>query len=774
METRQAGRKRCNSSISNSRNTSPVSHRTRQSTAALDSAATQPAATPKRSRKRVRFSDPGPQLHETGLGCTGLTPAMKRTCFSDRLKRPGTPSRKSRRQSAPIPGPRRDFDAIEPFEDESSERVVQFTPLRQILDMRTKRRIRRIGLSDEINHIQREKREHASFEKTLATLLQERDALQEELRSVKRRSGQSDQPPPYDSFWRSFQGNAQQMEEQTTLIHDGASVASSGNLDDPTLLQTDGDTFMLNESALITSDSPIFRHANLRHSPVPEGLSLLEQMSNDVSTQTERPDEAEHYDVHNLAHDLQAARSEKHELFNVCRSQMSVFENSEIGDMLRQTTPPPDFLENVISTLTTALARASDATETLEGISEQCSSLGFSGARADDVLSEMREHFRAARLELERAIPGETADVGLEDGKATLSALVKRVKSLARELRAERKYHFGSLGREKALRGQFDNLLHRYEAATDKISSLEESIASSASDMLHTRMRMQDMENEDQEKTVGIDRLNTALDKYHDDMKSLEELVSKLESENAAAKEKYMQQITILRKQIASERKERSAIEISASESEVRIRRLEETVEQNQIRACDLTAQVEALEKEHTEALRAVQDRADQRAQQQEQDIGILNVRISDLTTSLDTARSEAQRLQRLNASLKVQLRMEMDARDELMDKWAAEQARSFALMKETVSSERRKAKVRAANWELKSEDLMSDGTTVNGSDPITPVSMTRFVDVECGRGKDRRRMDSGVGILTEDLLESEAMSDLYQGLNSEPDLPAL
>jgi hypothetical protein len=60
------------------------------------------------------------------------------------------------------------------------------------------------------------------------------------------------------------------------------------------------------------------------------------------------------------------------------------------------------------------------------------------------------------------------------------------------------------------------------------------------------------------------------------------------------------------------------------------------------------------------------------------------------------------------------------------------------------------------------------------GSEPITPVSMTRFVDVEFGRGKNRRRMDSGIGILTgEELLKDDDVSDLRRGLDSDIDLPA-
>jgi chromosome segregation ATPase len=284
---------------------------------------------------------------------------------------------------------------------------------------------------------------------------------------------------------------------------------------------------------------------------------------------------------------------------------------------------------------------------------------------------------------------------------------------------------------------------------------------------------MQDLENEHQAKNIGIDRLKAALEKYHEDVKSLEELVGRLEDENLAAKEEHAQQISDLEKQVASERKQRSAIEISASEYESRIRQLEETVEQNRIRACDLMAEVASLEKEHEQALESLEQKANKQTQQYEEDTGILNVRISELTTSLEGSRSEAQRLRQMNEGLEEQLQAELDARDDLLEKWATEQARSFAFMKETVGSERRRAKVRVANWELKSDDLMSDGTTVMGSEPITPVSMTRFVDVEMGRGKNRRRMDSGIGILTEDeLLASEGASDLRRGLDSDIDLP--
>lgn len=707
---------------------------------------------------------------------------MKRTSFeasTEKLSsRRGnqTPSRTSRRSSAPLPRFQRSFDPVEDFDESSSERVYQFTPLRQILDCRTQRRIRRFGLSDEINQIERDKRHNRNFDQTLSTLRQERDDLQRELDSMKQRHDLSDDNlPSYQSYWMSSRAHAQNPESETTISCKENAVAPGTDQERPFESLMDEDTFTLNDSAIIASNSPDLRAMRDYCTPEPEGLMYDDEATIiNVATQTSFADKSENSDMRNLSLDLEAARTEKEKLFNSCRNQLNAFKESNMDEIFRLPSPPHDFFDNIVSILTTALSRASDATEALEGINEEFSQLGFSGTSAEEVISDMRDHFRSARLELERAIPGETPNVSLEDGKATLGALVHRVRSLATDLRKERKHHHGSLGREKALRGQFDNLLYKYEAAANKIGNLEESIASSASDMLHTRMRLQDLENEDQEKTIGIDRLNTALDKYHEDMKSLENLVGRLEDENVAAKAQYKQQIAKLKNQVAHERQKRSEMETSASEYEKRIRLLEETVEQNQIRVCDLLAHVEFLEKEQMIASDALGKKTSEQLQQHEQETGMLNVRISELNTSLDEAKSQAGRLRQINVGLEEQLQAEIAARDAMLDKWAADQARSFAFMKESVSSERRRAKARAANWDLRSDDLMSDGTTVTGSDPITPVSMTRFVDVEYGRGKNRKRIDSGVGVLTKENLLSDDVPDMQTELDSDIDLPSL
>lgn len=770
MTISETRRKRRNSSISKEDVDvgSPASRTRSQSKArAQPKNHTTTATTPRHPRKKVRFSDPGPS--------TGLTPALLRTSFDEGIGDSGasTPSRQvRRRRSTPLPRARRWCDTSSG--DADAGRVVQFTPLRQILDPRTQRRIRRTGLSDEIHHIEREKRDVVSYEKTMQSLQQERDALRKELETMRTRADSDESSTiQEEASWMAPEDRIEQLEAETNRLRGQVSF-SSATQD----ANHEGDTIMINDTAMegdtiLLSDSPDMRGIGCQ--PAIPDFSLLSSTvsSVDASTQAQLPD--------SLALDLETARKEKTNLFNACRAHISSLDGTALGNSLRQSSPSPDFLDQIVPTLSATLARASEAAHSLESVKQELSKLGFPGSNASDIISEMRSSFRTARIELERAVPGETANTGLEDGHATLGALVKRVELLVKNLGEEQTRHDGSLGRERALKGQFDTLLVRYEAASKKIHDLEKSSSSSASDMLHTRMRMQELEREGKEQAVGIDRLNAALEKYRQEMKGLEALVTGLEEDKATCKERYRQQVSELESKVAGEEKARCAAETAAAERNARIHGLEQTVENNRIRTCDLMATVERLIKERQQTLESLEQQASEQREHHEQEIGTMNVRISELNTAVNEMRSETEKLRHSNMLLEEQLQLEVEARDNLLDKWAAEQARSFTLMKETVTAERRKAKVRTANFEMKSNDSPSDSSNT-GSEPITPASMSsRYIDVEVGRGKSRRRLDSGIGILTEDELlddmnkdDQEPSSDFHSdGIDILPSDPA-
>ncbi|KAK0516834.1 hypothetical protein JMJ35_001437 [Cladonia borealis] len=130
--------------------------------------------TPTKPKKRVRFSEPGPETY-TASSSTGLTPHLSRASFTPRVRassptRSGPHSRTPRRLSLPtqlpssLPSP-----SLSPSPGPLSGEV-QFEPLRQILDARLKRRISRNRLSEEINDIDSKKRDKAQWRQEINRL----------------------------------------------------------------------------------------------------------------------------------------------------------------------------------------------------------------------------------------------------------------------------------------------------------------------------------------------------------------------------------------------------------------------------------------------------------------------------------------------------------------------------------------------------------------------------------------------------------------------------
>ncbi|KAL1966359.1 hypothetical protein VTN77DRAFT_4501 [Rasamsonia byssochlamydoides] len=707
--------------------------------------------TPRKPRKKVRFSDPGPQLNSMAESdSTGLTPALLRTSFDESIPDPEepemrTPSRRARRQSAPLPETTKILDPAFPIEKTTTPaRVYQFTPLRQLLDQRTQRRIRRVGLSDEINKIEREKRAAAKREQAREAELA---ALKRELEAVRAEKEAntliSDGETTLSTFHR-----IEKLEAELRRLREEASACADQGINDG---NGEEDTIMTDDMMTV-STSPVLRAQDQSDHLLALDTSLSDDeqpVTMDASIQVSMPDPSQEAEMRSLSRDLEAARKEKLNLFNEWKAQIT---STSYGSTCssRASSPPPDFMSQIVPTLKAALTRASDACHELDTVRRELSDMGFSGSNLDEIIAGVRHSFRSARIELERAVPGETANASLNNGHATLTALVKRVKHLVQDLQGERRRHSNLLSQEKALRSQFDTCLLRYEAASKKIQQLEETIDTNAGDMLHARMRIQELESEAKEKDIGIDRLNAALDKYHNEVKSLEAIVSKLESENASLKSSYTQQISDLESKVAAEQDGRHAAELLAFEREKSIAELEEVVQQNRIRVCDLIAKVECLEKERKEVVESMEQKA-------AQEVGSLNVRLSELTTALEAAKLEIDKLRRKNSGLEDRIYMETEARERLIHN-----------ILEAINAEGRSAKVRTANWKLKSDELESE-PLLPGSEPISPVraSTNKFANVQIGRGKNRRkRLDSGIGILTE---ESDINENNDDGCQVEP-----
>ncbi|KAH7029215.1 uncharacterized protein B0I36DRAFT_245264 [Microdochium trichocladiopsis] len=141
-----------------------------------------------KSRKRVRFSDPGPQAglnqddgepdsgNDAVLSSTGLTPMVRRSSLGSGTSTTSSPSAKRRRHSTPISSTSTHLSSPSAASPAKQEMMaVHFPSLRQILSDRVKRRIRRNGLSEEMNVIAAEKK--AQQESREAELEQLRSSL---------------------------------------------------------------------------------------------------------------------------------------------------------------------------------------------------------------------------------------------------------------------------------------------------------------------------------------------------------------------------------------------------------------------------------------------------------------------------------------------------------------------------------------------------------------------------------------------------------------------
>ncbi|KAL8818032.1 MAG: hypothetical protein Q9191_008028 [Dirinaria sp. TL-2023a] len=159
-----------------------------QSSDTVDPSAADSIQTPTKPKKRVRFSDPGPNSSlEASSTSTGLTPALKRTSF---IQHPATSTPVSsrllaakprRRRSAPEPSSVLPSPSLSPPATAYISGEIQFAPLRQVLDERSKRRIKRSHMSEEMNEIEMEQGARMSKPQMRQTIME----LQNQLAAAK-------------------------------------------------------------------------------------------------------------------------------------------------------------------------------------------------------------------------------------------------------------------------------------------------------------------------------------------------------------------------------------------------------------------------------------------------------------------------------------------------------------------------------------------------------------------------------------------------------------
>ncbi|KAI0965862.1 hypothetical protein F4678DRAFT_476395 [Xylaria arbuscula] len=476
-----------------------------------------------RPKKRVRFSDPGPELSHDDIAdeicATGLTPMIKRSTL-------GEPSPKRRRASTGEKEPTVQKRNTKPRGRKGAAAKVEAEVERLRAELASR--------DAEIERLNNETLVHDT--ERILELEQQVEALRAEI-------AQQQLPPlvigAEDEDINMFGDNAYDLPAQSfydwtlapsdpfsdscldgdsnftpmevvcsTPIRKSTEATSSKAVSapllsppctSPTMPSTPFSARKTNVPA--TPQSHIGVQASL---PDPEKEALEAELG---SLRLELTKLTETLDTHAA---LQARLSEKLSTLNPAQSPDPSTPNTQ-----------PELEESLNTTLQTLSVR----TATLEELNASLDALGFAGTEAGEIIASIAAGFRAARLELEYLTPGEITLPLNSHAAEVLDMVLVRLRDLARKSREDDdaidEYHAIELSLRQQLRARVDAMGGMREEATQNANALRE-----------RDERIAELE-------VGLDRLKGAAEGYRRDIGELEALVQRLEGEGKDVEAKH-------------------------------------------------------------------------------------------------------------------------------------------------------------------------------------------------------------------------------------------
>lgn len=564
------------------------------------------AKTPTKAKKRVRFSDPGPEISQScSSSSTGLTPYLRRTSFK------ATPPSSSRpfsaaphRLSLPtsisisLPSPSLSLSPG-PLSGE-----VQFAPLRQVLDDRSKRRLRRNNLSEEINDIDSEKRPRFRLSKEIEDL---KCQLAEARRLPIKDEGAED-------FTVAGAGRIRELEQELFIVKE--ELRERPSTAEP-LVPFDHST-------------PV---ASTQYCASPSNMIAF-----DRSTPPADPINStlgSHIFVDNVDDDDEVVRTS--------------FDKRVLQD--RTLTERPSIQEEDPDACPPAIAVSQSTTQV-------------------SPLHPDTESLRSARLSLEYLFPGEIAlGLIPEDPKPLLQAMLDRLRRLKAQVLVAEDSLSTTKTYESNLRTQFNAVLEQLSRArgyADQISTRhanERARADAAqmrseileSDAQDASSKVEELKCEANEKDNSIQKLQDALETYRVEVAKLETLITDLEDDHNTAmstlRAEMDEAVADLECHVTAETIGRRAAEHEAEERDEKIKEL-------RVREQELLNAVNEKQMIIRETERIFGEERTGR----EREVGGLNVRIGELSSNLSESRGKLAKTDQVHEGLLRNLEEEKEA----------------------------------------------------------------------------------------------------------------
>jgi hypothetical protein len=697
-----------------------------------------PPSTPKRTKKRVRFSDPGPEL-QIESASSGLTPFIRRASISSiptTNRRHSTPSRLSNRS---------EYD-VTPLSG-----TLQFAPLRQVLDGRVKRRLRRHRLSEEVNVIEWEKRNDARERKSeVAKLREELAAKDLEVQSMRDEHDIASQLEgecggsiaTNETLSTKVQELEHEIEDLKAKLHSRESEspdevdwdmaardpydANFDDDDDDNMITNYDDDFTMNDEIMTTP-------ARLNTSfPSPPSTMPNTPCRSTASIDTGIQASLPIHDPENekLKSQLQALQSEIDKLsaaiaFNTdhqdrLAAKLTDFISSsfsESHDINQDHTNLDAALDKVLTTLALSQSSSLEHKTAFSALSTEISTLGFGTSSPDEVVQLIATQFRQARLDLEYLCPGETS-FGFENEKL-LGMLVDRVKVLTQKVKegdeAVDQYH----EQEVLLRQQLG-------ARVDSMDDLREQL--SLADGVITALR-----EERNEKAVDNSRLREALEGYRIEVKGLEDLIERIEREAVLKEESLQSEISELDQRLQFEVMRNETMVIDNEGKDMVMVELQRRLTAAITAASDVKAQLDDLTSSTTSMV-ALASR--------DTKISELRAEIERINTALKSAHSTILTLRGENHGLNFELNAEREKGHE-----------AVKAMLNIMGYPNPSGRTSAAGPMAESSSPVKGGLVTPMSGGVVRRSGGMFDAGLARRGsqkRKRRRYDSGLGFLSE------------------------
>jgi hypothetical protein len=333
-----------------------------------------------------------------------------------------------------------------------------------------------------------------------------------------------------------------------------------------------------------------------------------------------------------------------------------------------------DVVDNILRTL-------SDRTAALATLNTSIAALGFHGHDTSDMLTSLAAAFRTARLELEYLTPGEITLPLTAHGAEVLDLLLERLRELAKKVKegddAVDEYHDIELN----LRQQLDARVSVMDELRAEVSSAQKQLSDKAGVI--------------QELQVGNDRLKGAVDGYLRDIRELEQLVEKMESE--------------------MEDKDKTIAERDASAAD-----LEAQVAEATKRALDIQDELDVVQASRKKQLAAVNRRSGDA-------LALRDARVTELREEID----------RVNAALRE----------------AHETIRKLRVSSSSLDEENQGLREVVEGMKTELQRVMKMSEELLKDESSEPGQMLSSKHARRSNGK-RRRYDSGLCLLDEDEVE--------------------